>query len=104
MLPRSTLQPCLRILRVHFLEQKHQHEGSLSSTQSHTPIIIDVRLMGTIPASTSFAFWSYTSAANKGMYRPAVGPEYDVVGVRVVPALEEVEEQVARFDVNVARV
>ena len=38
------------------------------------------------------------------MYRPAVGPEYDVVGVRVVPALEEVEEQVARFDVDVARV
>ena len=34
----------------------------------------------------------------------AIGPEYDVVGVGVVPALEEVEEQVARFDVDVARV
>ena len=34
----------------------------------------------------------------------SVSPEYDVVLVRVISALEEVEEEMASFDVDITRI
>jgi hypothetical protein len=34
----------------------------------------------------------------------SVGPEYDIVGVWIIPALKEIEEYVAGLNINVARV
>ena len=34
----------------------------------------------------------------------SIGPEYYIVFIWVIPTLEEIKEQVARFNINVARV
>ena len=42
------------------------------STPGHLPMMAEVRFIGSKPFSMRRAFWSYTAAENKGMYRPCV--------------------------------